>query len=203
MSGFGEYGLLIYTLGVVAAILFSSFQTRIAIKGAQRGDKSFRADIFMKIADKWSAIYETRNTVLNAEPTTLEQLEAKYTNYRPFLASAEWKGIREVCNFFEFLGVVLHEGFIDKGPLFVLVTVQDKEGKMSRNLKPYIQYLRKHYRPDIYIFYDHLFEQYQKHKGAPFVPSGLNQREFDPPGPESSQRFARAWRILPWAQARA
>jgi hypothetical protein len=156
------------------------FQLRNAIKGLQRGEKAFRAQIFMQITEKWSAIYPQRNRVLDSEPTTLKQLEEKYTeNYRPFLASEEWNGIREVCNFFEFLGVSLQQGFIEAGPLFALVTVEDKEGKTSSNLRPYIAYLRKHYRSDVYVFYDYLFEQYVNHKGSPFLPN-LTKRVFDP-----------------------
>jgi hypothetical protein len=185
VGGFGAYGPAIYLLSVIVTVLFSVIQLRNAIKGLQGGDKAFRAQIFMQITDKWSAIYKQRNAVLESEPTTVKQLEENKNyqendrpSYRKFLASEEWKGIREVCNFFEFLGLTLHQGFIEAGPLFVLVTVEDKEGKMSRNLRPYIAYLRKHYRPDIYVFYDYLFEQYKNHK--PLLPDKLAKPVFDP-----------------------
>jgi hypothetical protein len=165
--------IIISTLGLLATV-------SIAVSQLRRVDRTFRAQIFMQISDKWSVIYPQRNRVLNSEPTTLKQLQEKYAgNYRPFLASEEWNSIREVCNFFEFLGVILHEGFIEAGPLFALVTVEDAEGKTSGNLGPYIAFLRKHYRPDVYEFYDYLLGQYEKHKGMRFSPNA-QRRVFDP-----------------------
>ncbi len=165
MTGFGGYGPAIYLLSVIVTAVFSVITVRNAIKGLQGGDRTFRAQIFMQIADKWSAIYQTRTKVLSSTPRTLQQLEDEFKDdYQKFMISPEWLDIRQVCNFFEFLGVALDQGFIEEGPLFVLVTVEDREGKMSRNLRPYIEYLRKHYRTDVYIFYDYLFEKYRAHK---------------------------------------
>ena len=167
---------------IVAIISMSSLIVTISIAVFQlrRVDRTFRSQIFMQISDKWSVIYPQRNRVLNSEPTTLKQLQEKYAgNYRSFLASEEWNGIREVCNFFEFLGVILHQGFIEAGPLFALVTVEDAEGNTSSNLRPYIAFLRKHYRPDVYVFYDYLLEQYESHKATPFSPNA-KKRVFDP-----------------------
>ena len=89
----------------------------------------------------------------------------------------EWAKLRDVCNFFEFLGVSLHEDHIEAEPLFVLVTVdvfKDIEngqpvsvadGVMYSRLKGPIEYLRAVYRPDIYWYYDeYLLPRYKQHK---------------------------------------
>ena len=163
---------IISALAIVSAAVFAFFQ----IKWAASSD---RARIFMKIADRWSDIYDARNHVL-AEPVLTKDaiFERHGRDYKKFLASDEWKAIRPVCNFFEFLGVILHQKFIRGEELFVLVTVDvfkeivDREdvlvpdGVMFSKLRGPIEYLREVYRPDIYVLYDKFLLKQYRSRGA-------------------------------------
>ena len=143
-------GLVLTTISSVAAAI-SSFHAFRQIRGQSR---TFELMMLTDIAKKWGSLYATRNAVMNSTIDG-EALHNHHGNdYVKFLNSPEWKDIREVCHFFEMVGLYLHEGYIKPDVLFVLVTVDDPEGKMSGKLIPIINYLREVYRPDIYVFYD-------------------------------------------------
>jgi hypothetical protein len=173
---------VISTLFAAIATLFSFLQIQkntIQMKHQQQAE---RARVFMEITDRWSKIYPIRNHALAAPVVSKEDLLKNYgRDYKAYLDSQEWKDLRGVCNFFEFLGVVLHQKFITPGELFVLVTVdvfkqeaaghveQVPDGVMYSRLKGPISYLREVYRPDIYVFYDqYLLVRYKNHR--PLVP---------------------------------
>jgi hypothetical protein len=167
----------ISAIAAAVAAVFNYLQSRRSAKQLSIQQKSERARIFKEIADRWSDIYQKRNDVLAAPILTQADLMNTYrNNYKQFLKTKEWTNLRDVCNFFEYLGVMLHEGYIEPGPLFVLVTVDvyvDVEngqetkndiGVMYSRLKGPIDYLRHVYRRDIYVFYDYLRERYKAHK---------------------------------------
>lgn len=130
-----------------------------------------RADSLFEIANRWSAIYLARNAVLAAEPIWEGRLAKEYgTDFNRFLNSPDWLEVRDVCNFFELLGMMLRENMVTREALFVLVTVDRfsdpdfPEGVMFERLRGRIEYLRKHYRPDIYTYYDqYLLPEYRKY----------------------------------------
>lgn len=162
---------------ITIVAIFTYFQIRAARKQFELQKLAERTRSFMMIADRWSEIYNVRNAALGGSILTRDELLTKYQrNYKKFLASAEWKELRPLCNFFELLGTVLHRKYIDPDDLFVLVTVDVfkenndgteehvPEGVMYSRLKGPIEYLREVYRSDIYWFYDqYLLTRYKKH----------------------------------------
>ncbi|HWT13240.1 MAG TPA: hypothetical protein VN231_10845 [Allosphingosinicella sp.] len=127
-----------------------------------------RSQIFLDLADRWTAIYPARIQVLGMKATSVEALIAKYPDYRQLFAEEFWPKMRELLNFFEVVGLMIHQKFITAPEVFVLVSV-DREGDMNAVLQPYINFLRLTYRDDIYKFYDeYLLPEY--HKRVPLVP---------------------------------
>jgi hypothetical protein len=101
-----------------------------------------------------------------------------------------WKDeLRKVLNFYEFLGLMIHQGNIDANEAFVLVSVDHfnwdslreehgkgredttfKDGDFYQKVAPYLDLVRE-YRTDIYVFYDYfLTELYHANRLEPFLP---------------------------------
>lgn len=147
-------------------------QTEILAKDHQLAVSTTKAQSLFQISDKWTAIYPSRNAVLASRDISKTALLQKYGNdYSLFLNSEEdWTSVREVCNFFEFLGMLVQGDFVDKEHLFVVVTVdrfddpEYPDGILYSKLKGRIEYLRQVYRSDIYEYYDKfLLPEYRAH----------------------------------------
>ncbi|HEX4032732.1 MAG TPA: hypothetical protein VHX20_20400 [Terracidiphilus sp.] len=157
---------------MIAAVASWS-QVRVNSKHAGSQDRAVRADIFLKIADRWSRVLLIRRNLIDkGKVTTYQELDAQYgPRARDYLISDEWqKTMRPICNFYEILGVMLEQRSIEPEALFVLVTVDtvnkfeghDAAGNplqqvglaIHRQLQGPIEYLRRNYRSDIYVYYD-------------------------------------------------
>lgn len=170
---------LVVSFGAIYSIWILIRQLKSIEKQAKVAETSQSSKIFFTISEKWTQIYKQRNTLLSSPLMTVEQLETEFgSNYKKLFEKSHWIDVRMVCNFFESLGVMIEQQAIPLNLLFALVTVDvykdidDKElqievpeGVMYSRLKPYIQYLRKHYRPDIYLYYDNLLHKYKLHLG--------------------------------------
>jgi hypothetical protein len=110
--------------------------------------------LFMDIANRWGELYSLRNEIM-ALSIDANELRKEYgSDYVRFLNSDEWKKMRELCHFFEVVGLCVHERQLNPEMLFVIITVDDKDHLLSKRLIPVIEYLREIYRPDLYMFYD-------------------------------------------------
>jgi len=161
-------------------IAWQVYQLRVQTRSAQQ---VHRSEMFLHLVDKWSETLTSRYKVLNEEEVDYETLRKKYKTSSDLFNSKEWADLRKVLNFFEIVGLMVHQDYVTAKEAFVLVSVdhyeQDdareirtfEEGKFYRRAQPYLQYLRKHYRSDIYVFYDrYLLPLYHAHSVQPFLP---------------------------------
>lgn len=126
--------------------------------------------MFMDIARRWGELYHIRNEIM-ASSVDAAGLRKEYgADYARFLNSDEWKKMRELCHFFEMVGLCIHERQLNPEMLFVIITVDDKNELLSKRLIPVIEYLREVYRPDLYMFYDKfllpLYKRYRSRKSG-------------------------------------
>jgi hypothetical protein len=135
--------------------------------------RTFQVRMLLRLSEEWNRVlslrYELFDELKSANLTTQSDVESKYTDWKLFLNSNEWKKIREVINFYEFLGILLEKQYVEEDEAFVLVSVDHfprklgtgqrvsaHEGEFYRLVKPYIAFLRDNYREDIYLYYDHV-----------------------------------------------
>ncbi len=135
-----------------------------------------RAEMFMHLSEKWTSVLDFRYKLLNS-PTkaTVEDIAAHHGSPQKLFQDDIWKNMRPVLNFYESLGLMIHQRYVSPEEAFVLITVDGpcEEGKSNfyTKARPYLDYLRAHYRPDIYIFYDKaLIPVYQAYMAKPFQP---------------------------------
>ena len=126
----------------------------IDIISNRRAMRTERAQLYFTISERWAvvlkALYRTRGT----PPPSLEELEDTYPNVRDFMQTGAWKDdYRLICNFFEDMGLIVHQKSLPVTTIQVLVTVSENDYRLMR---PVLQYLRKHYRPDIYVLWNYL-----------------------------------------------
>jgi len=206
-TDWGKISALGTWFGATITAVITAVAVILAWRQLRRQVNTARAQIFSDIAREWTELYPTRNSAIGGEITlsdkntgarevvnlkTLEELEAAHPTYKDFFCNnREWPEVRKLCNFYEKLGIAVHRGFLEPKLLFVLVTIEDADGRMSNHLKPYIMYLRggkpkktrTPYREDIYVFYDYILDQWEKHRHSPLLPYGKNSRRyrFNPP----------------------
>lgn len=157
---------------ISAATLFIVYhQLNRLVKQTKINERTEIANAIWQVSDRWTAIYEQRKQVLNLRIKSDEELEEEYDNYKKLLNSPEWNSIRSVLNFYEIVGILIHKELVPQDEVFAIVTVDQypnadtrskqngADGRMYKILHPYILYLRKHYRNDIYHFYDRILVQ--------------------------------------------
>lgn len=135
--------------------------------------RTLRARMLLRISEEWNRVLPIRYALLDrlsSEGMSDRQaIEQRFGSWNSFLNTDEWKEIREVLNFFEFLGILIEKGYVDEDEAFVLVSVdhfhrpegtgirvEPKEGDFYSLVKPYIDFLRHSYRRDIYFYYDNV-----------------------------------------------
>jgi hypothetical protein len=191
-SGFSEHwtmiggmwgvviGLISTTVSIIGlVIVYLGFKrTRIQISLGQSAETS---RMFIEVMDHWNTHYKIRNELIGSEPTSLAEIEGKFgSDYKEFLKTEYWREkIRPLLNFYEFLGVIIENYQVNKGAMkrqiFTLVTVDVPDDislsnftvddlRIYQRLTPYISYLRKYYRKDIYEYYDkYLLKEYMSY----------------------------------------
>lgn len=123
----------------------------------RRTTRQHQVTVLSDIQESWIKIYPTRNTLL---ATDYRQIAWDELDYQDILARPEWlEVVGPVANFYEFLGLLVHQKYVRPEVLFVLVTV-DKNSR--RNADPLISQLRETYRGDLYIYWDYLLKVWEQ-----------------------------------------
>ncbi len=170
-SWFADAGGISQTLSGLAALV-GIYLIWVQIKDVKRAR---RAEIFLDLADRWTAIYPQRLAVLKLPPLDQNKVGENYGHdYRKLFRDPIWQDMRALLNFFEVVGLLVHQKFITPAEVFVLVSVDHfgghcndpascapdapdplpEDGTVFAILKPYLAFLRETYRSDIYCFYD-------------------------------------------------
>lgn len=127
------------------------------LRGLAHNARADQARFYLEVAQRWTVILKLLYHVRNNPPPSLEELERTYPDPRQFTSTEDWQETyRPICNFFEDIGLMVKTGTMTIKELRVLVTVLDSDYVL---LKPVITYLRRKYRPDIYIFWNYLLQQ--------------------------------------------
>jgi hypothetical protein len=140
-------------IGTCTGLIFVIASLYLTRGQLRRQADTLRSQVFSQIADDWTRLYPIRNAVIggavwdghaNKKLRTLQELEDAYPTYDLFFKDPnnERQEIRQLCNFYEKLGVAVHKEFLEAELVFVLVTIDTKSGDIKARLAPYIQYLR-------------------------------------------------------------
>jgi len=131
------------------------------VRSSNRARRVEMANVYFKVAERWTATLSLLYQVRNMPPPSLEELEKKYPNAKDFMATDEWRSnYRLICNFFEDMGLFVHNKNIPLGTRRVLVTISEDDYLL---MKPVLDYLRNNYRQDIYIFWNYLLREAHRH----------------------------------------
>lgn len=171
LGDFGAWSALIALVTLGFTLIFSMVQVR----GVKRAE---RAQMFLDLSQRWTATYDHRQAVMKI--TAPDKIVAAYgSDYRLLLESDHWKHIRPLLNLFETIGLLVYRGYVNPADIFVLVSVDNfpdpagpndpSTGLLLEKMRPFIAHLRRHYRHDIYVFYDRfLLPEYAARR--PLVP---------------------------------
>ena len=158
-------------------------------KAFEHQTSAYKAQMLLSLSEKWTAILPARYAMMTflADGKNRDAYIGTAANPRTtsaFFGQEEWhsptKGLRCVLNFFETLGLLIEQGYIDAADAFVLVSVDNfpdeatngklaEDGSFFKLVKPVLDYLRANYRSDMYVWYDqYLLPLYCKQ--PPLVP---------------------------------
>jgi hypothetical protein len=143
------------------------------VKQLDHQRRTLQGRMLLRISEEWNRVlplrYELFDELKIANLKSRADVERKFSDWKAFLNSDEWKKIREVINFYEFLGILLKKEYVEEDEAFVLVSVDHfprklgsgqrvsaHEGEFYELVRPYIEFLRDNYREDIYLYYDHI-----------------------------------------------
>lgn len=177
-----------------AGIFFVWVQLRQIKYQGLKDEKANHAALMLDLAKRWSEVLEARYKVMQKlrSPDAFNVDIAKdfHNDCSRLMDSDFWKDeLRKVLNFYEFLGLMIHQGNIDANEAFVLVSVDHfnwdslreehgkeredttfKDGDFYQKVAPYLDLVRE-YRTDIYVYYDYyLTELYHANRLQPFLP---------------------------------
>ncbi len=177
----------------VAGIIFVWVQLRQIKYQGLKDEKANHAGMMLDLAQRWSEVLKSRYDVMKKlrDPKAHKvDIEQDFNNDCSKLMDSDfWTGeLRKVLNFYEFLGLMIHQGNIDPDEAFVLVSVDHfnwdslrkdgkeredttfEDGDFYQKVAPYLDLVRE-YRTDIYVFYDqYLAEIYHANRLKPFLP---------------------------------
>ncbi len=170
---------MLSNLAVIVTALFVAVTMWDTRRSAKASEKAVQAELTKSISDdiskRWIDVYNMKNEIQESPIRTLSDLVEQYKDdHRKYMASPEWARMRELCAFFERIGLDLYNNkdYINKKELFNKVTVDTfkdengpvPDGVIYSRLKGPIEYLRPRYRHDLYEFYDKfLLLEYKKY----------------------------------------
>lgn len=160
LAEFSLFDISSFIIAVVTSLallagLYLSRQSQI------QGRKAQEAQVYFTVGEKWSKTLNLLYAVRAAPPSSLAEIEAQFgTAYSQFMATPEWRETyRPICNFFEDIGLLVYKRNISLETVRVLVTISEED---YVTLRPVLDYLRKHYRADIYSFWNYLLQESSK-----------------------------------------
>jgi len=153
-----------FTLGVACAssvfaslVAFASFrQAKIAKQTAETIEENGKIQTLLDVRDSWteclSHIYKFRQNRVD-----YTGLRDKFDNLQDFMADELWQGrLRQICNFYEYVGLLVHHEILEANTILVFVTVEPGDRKIADEA---ITWLREDYKEDIYLYWDWLIEK--------------------------------------------
>jgi hypothetical protein len=144
------------SVGAAVAAIVAAIQAFVAAESHKVTDRNSRAQILLEIADRWTEVLKVRYEI-RKDLDRYKKLRETYAalSVREFTATDEWRNLRVLCNFYEFIGLITYHKLISLETMLVLVTVDRADYDLAR---PVVEWLRKEYRPDIYLFWDWVVE---------------------------------------------
>ena len=143
---------ILSTIAAAIAAFFSFLQGRTMARSERLRDQQGKTTVLLEVADRWTDILQVRYRV-RANIENYRNPQERYRDIREFMASEDWQHLRVLCNFYEFLGMLVYYKIMSISTVLVLVTVDESDFDAA---KPSIDWLRSEYRDDIYLFWDWL-----------------------------------------------
>ena len=151
-------------LSAVAAAVSAYFafqatkQARLQITAA---DRSVEAAVFLEIQEKWNLIYNDYRKLLKQPFDSAAVIKAN-PHFADYAMSDDWKAMRPVFAFHEFLGACLDAGLLKEDTLFSLVAVNPSLWEKYALL---IKYFRGE-QPELYRAWESLIRRKRAHSTA-------------------------------------
>jgi hypothetical protein len=151
----GSFALAAGVVSSVAAAIASIaavLQIRAMAKGVQLQDQDGRVSVLLDVMNRWSATLPALYAI-RKKSNECATAEASFAEVTDFMASEHWAQLRQVCNFYEFVGLLAYNKVLRLETLLVIITVRQSDYDLA---KASIDRLRRDYRKDIYLFWDWL-----------------------------------------------
>lgn len=187
VTGLLDWLSSIFILLPVAAALVPTLILLVHIYNSRRSSRVDQAKLYFDISDRWSKILKILYDVRSAPPPTRAELEDDYgADFARFMRCDEWReSYRPICNFFEDIGLMVYKKNISVEELQVLVTIIPADYHL---MKPVLDYLRKHYRSDIYVFWNYLLDKAYDGDRARTLHPYKDKTMYEPPAPKEGAR---------------
>lgn len=141
---------------VLSAVTAASLMGGLVLnwRAGKRASRTEQAALYFDLSERWSVVLSLLYQIRLTPPPTVEELRRTHPDVRTFLMTENWRELyRPICNFFENVGLIVHNRNLDIETVRVLITVNEEDYVA---LSPILEYLRRHYRNDIYVFWDYL-----------------------------------------------
>src|SRR3954452_2872760 len=113
---------MISAVGAAISAFFAYQATRQARLQLRSADRSVEAAVFLEIQEKWSLIYNDYRELLKTAFDTPAAIK-QYPRFEDYAVTEEWRKMRPVFAFHEFLGACLDAHLLKEDTLFSLVAV--------------------------------------------------------------------------------
>jgi hypothetical protein len=132
----------------VAALM----QARMQQRGLKLQDHDGRVTVLLELMKRWDETLKPLYA-MREQAAAFKASPGQFETVPQFMNSDYWKTMRQVCNFYEFAGLLVYNKVLRAETLLVIITVRGDDYEIAR---PAIDRLRLQYRPDIYLLWDWL-----------------------------------------------
>ena len=161
-----EFWTAVAAIGAALSAIFAAVTAHIARRQIASAERSTEAAVILEITRAWNNIYsDYRN--LKANPVDVAAAIKGKPNFDAYATTEDWKRMRPIFAFYEFLGSAIRSGFIKEPTLFALVTV---DTGLWDTYEALIRHFRSE-RPDLYTSWEHLVSRRKQYEpGKEHVP---------------------------------
>jgi hypothetical protein len=131
----------------------SSQQIKIAHSDLRLQDQNGRVSVLTQLSDRWTEVLKEALYDIRKDSVSFANAHTSFNSARDFMGSHHWQKMRKMCNFYEFVGLLVFNKILHLETVLVIITVQGGDYAIAKST---IDRLRNEYRPDIYLFWDWL-----------------------------------------------
>jgi hypothetical protein len=154
--GIAEQVALASAIASAVSTIFAAFAAWQARRQVSMADKAAEATVFLEISRSWNDIYPKYRELVSWDFRVGEVIKTT-PKFDDYALTDDWKLMRPVFAFYEFLGASIRMGLLKEHTLFSLVVVNVS---LWEKYSPLIVYFRdESERRDLYLAWEYLVER--------------------------------------------